>query len=119
VKALLTLITALVLTGCASTPSVPLTQLDDTDLCIGYETHRTAEFRAEIDRRKLIPAGDWSFIAMRAPYVGMGECSVHAAMGKARRVNFTSTPSGLVSQHIYYGRTIAHLRNGKVIAVQF
>jgi hypothetical protein len=103
------------------------TSMSDLGLCSAFEEirgcaqaplctvprHERDNVRAELNRRKLIPAADWGNIEAGKVVRGMGHCSVLAAWGAP-----ISTSDAGVTSTLGFGRKGAvGLMNGKAIAV--
>lgn len=122
---------ACALTGCASI-STPerAAQLEDDQLCrLAYDLPRggiygdrqNAVARAEIDRRGLMTADEWTLAEGKLIRRGMSECALLASWGLPSKVNRSVGVWGVHKQYVYRGYRVswyAYVENGRVTGWQ-
>ena len=101
--------------------------LSDKELCSSFEAIRrcaraplcsvpkyeSEKVRSEIDRRKLIPATEWSTVEAGSVTRGMGYCAVLAAWGTP----IMASDAGLTTTMVFDGARSVGFMNGKAIVV--
>lgn len=127
----LSLAFGIILHGCA-TPGPPANQLSNELLCKKYGLQRhnhfaqginpraEAEYRQEIDRRRLLSEREQANTDAPKPrvWIGMSQCAMYAAMGYPKRENRTATGGGIRIQHVFGDRDYIYTSNGTVTGWQ-
>jgi hypothetical protein len=114
-------------TAAKAVASQDYTSLSDKELCASFQAIRRCasaplcsaprgeidRVRAEIDRRKLIPATDWATVESGSVTRGMGYCAVMAAWGSP----IMETDAGLTTSMVFDGARAVGFMNGKAIVI--
>ena len=101
--------------------AAPLIERNWIDLCDDYYVYtrqnpdpaETAKIRAEIQRRQLVPSGEWMAIDKGQVGVGTSQCGVFAAWGAPQVNKQTVQGNQQKIQLVYPGRTVT--TNGTVV----
>jgi hypothetical protein len=125
-------IAAALVTGCASISPERTAKMNDRQLCNSYGDARDnaairknlPSLRAEIDRRGLVRAEEWSLIESKEAQLGMSVCALRASWGPAKE-NALATRYGESIQHVYRlswchrcNVKYVYTNNGVVTAIQ-
>jgi hypothetical protein len=101
--------------------AAPLIERNWTNLCEDYYVYtrenpdpaEAVKIRAEIERRQLVPSGEWTAIGAGQVGVGTSQCGVFAAWGPPQANNQTVQGNQQKVQLVYPGRTVT--TNGTVV----
>lgn len=73
---------------------------------------------AEVKRRNLVAAGEWSLIRNRQLSQGMSECAMRASMAGHPKINKTVGAYGTHKQYVFDNGVYVYVENGEVTGWQ-
>ena len=130
-KSITYIIIILVIVGCAGSPAHvsimsvdQLKSLDTISLCHAYGVFKSDKVKAEIKRRRLIPAHEWPTINESKVAIGMSELALICSWGHPgfRNIHETTGSWGVHKQWVYersrYYNQYVYTENGKVTSWQ-
>jgi hypothetical protein len=106
--------------------------MTDRKLCIAYHEAKdnsllgknAPTYRAEIERRNLIPNNEWGLVEDKQVRIGMSVCALRASWGPGKENTITSRYGSSI-QHVYrlswcHGCKVQYVytENGVVTAIQ-